>query len=83
MAEIMPLEPHQRRARFVRGAGFAALGLRDPRLRDLGLRPQPPRVAPDVAVRVALVDQAAGRRVAIAQRRFHQFAARPRPSDSR
>ena len=42
MAEIMPLQARQRRARFVGGARLARLGLRDPRLGDFGLRPQPP-----------------------------------------
>ena len=71
----MPFEPHQRRARLVRGARLARLGLRDPRLGDFGLRPQPPRVPSDVAGGVALVDQAAGGLVAIAQRRRQQFGA--------
>ena len=71
----MPLEPRQRHARFIGSAGLARLGLRDPRLGHLGLRPQPPRVPSDVALGVALIDQAAGGLVAIAQRRCQQFAA--------
>ena len=75
MAEVMPLKARQRRARFVGGARFARLGLRDPRLGDFGLRPQAPGVPLDIAGGVALVDQAAGGLVAIAQRRREQLGA--------
>ena len=78
----MPLEPRQRHARFVGGPRLARLGLRDPRLGHLGLRPQPPRMPSDVAVGVALIDQAAGGLVAIAQRGRQQFSARSAPSGS-
>ena len=71
----MPFEPRQRRARFVRGPRLARLGLRDPRLGDLRLRPQPPRMPPDVTGGIAFIHEAAGRLVAIAQRRRQQFAA--------
>ncbi|MGY3290403.1 ABC-type branched-subunit amino acid transport system ATPase component [Bradyrhizobium sp. LM3.6] len=63
MVEIMPFEPRQRQARLVRRARLAGFGLRDPRLRNLGLRPQPARAAANVAGVVALVDQAAVGRV--------------------
>ena len=65
----MAFEPRQRRTRFIRSPRLARFGLRDPRLGDFGLRPEPPRMPPDVAVGITLVDQATGRRVAIAQRR--------------
>src|SRR5436190_21787140 len=75
MAEIMPLEPRQRRARFIRGPRLARFGLRDPRLGDFSLRPQPARMPPDVTSGIALIHKAAGRRVAIAQGRRQQFTA--------
>ena len=75
MAKVMPFKARQRRAGFVGGADLACLGLRDPRLGHFGLRPKPPCVPPDAALGAALVDQAAGRLVAVAQRRRQQFAA--------
>ena len=74
MAEVVPFQAHQRRTRLVGGTGLAGLGLRDPRFRKLGLRPQPPRVSFDLSGGVALVDQAARRLVTIAQCRRQQFS---------
>ena len=47
---VKPLEPRQCDARFIGGTGLARLGLRDPRLGHLGLRPQTSGVPPDVAL---------------------------------
>ena len=77
MAQIVPIEPVQRLERFVGSARLSRLGLRDQGLGNLGLRPSAPREFSDIAVRVALVEQAARRIVTIAQRRGEQLRAIP------
>ena len=73
----MPLQARQCRAGFIGGADDAGLGLRDPCLRQFGLRPQPSRVPYDIALGVALVDQASSGFVTEAQRQFKQLGADP------
>src|SRR6185437_13109520 len=69
MTEVMPIEPRQSGTRLIRGSHFTGLGLRDPCLRNFGLRPAALAVAPDIADGIALIDQTARRLVAIAQGR--------------
>src|ERR1700737_1756657 len=75
VAKVVPVKARQCSARLIGGASLARLGLSDPRLRHLGLRPQPPRMPSDTALGVALVDQATSGLVAVAQRGLEQFGA--------
>src|SRR4051794_15617240 len=77
MPKEMPLQARQRRARFIGGADDAGFGLRDPCLRQFGLRPQPSRVPYDISIGVALVDKASGGFVTEAQCRPEQLRADP------
>ena len=69
----MPFKTRQRGTCLVGGSRLSRLGLRDPRLGEFGLRPQPPARSLDLPVGIALVDQTPGLLVAIAQRRGQQF----------
>src|SRR5580692_12369501 len=76
VTKVMPFKARQRGARLVGGTIFTSLGLRDPRLSQLGLRPQASRVPFDTTLGVTLVDQTPGDLVAVAQCRREQFGAR-------